>query len=121
MSGFGKSEGGGRRSAARLDAPLTAVISTLTGSRSAELVDISATGARFRSNDPPDLCEELSLVVEGIHEFGEVVWSDGDVRGMRIDEQLSLCDEVKLRQKVADAAGVPLHVRAAYDQWTLGR
>jgi hypothetical protein len=120
MREFGKSAGGGRRSAARLDAPMTVVISTLTGSRSAELVDISATGARFKSTNPPDLWEELTLVVEGINRFGTIVWSEGELRGMRFEEQLSLSDELKLRRKVADAAGIPLDVRAAFDQWTLG-
>jgi hypothetical protein len=120
MNQFGKSEGGGRRAVARVDAPLTAVISTLIGSRSAELVDISATGARLRGTELPDLREELSLAVEGVHAFGTIVWSEGDLRGMRFDEPLGLSDEVKLRQKVAQAAGVPLDIRAAFDQWTLG-
>ena len=120
MTQFGKSDGGGRRSAARLGAPLTAVVSTVVGSRSAELVDISATGARLKGANLPDLNEELSIIVEGVQAFGAIVWSDGDLRGMHFDEQRGLPDEMKLRQKVAQAAGIPLDVRAAFDQWTLG-
>lgn len=46
MSEFGKASGGGRREDSRDAAPLSVVMTTFSTSYTAELVDISATGAK---------------------------------------------------------------------------
>ena len=120
MGTFGKSKGGGRRIAPRTEGPLRAVVTTLSGSRSADLVDISGTGARLCANGLPEIGEEISVKVEGVSAFGTVVWADGDIRGMVFDEPLTPDAEQLLRQKVAEAAGLSPDLKAAFDEWTVG-
>jgi len=120
MSRFGKSNGGGRRSAQRATAPLIAVVTTLKGSQSTVLVDVSDAGARLQGRDLPRKGEELFLATEEVVAFGSIVWSDGDARGMRFDEPLRPGEYQFLRQRVTQAAGLPPHIKAAFEDWTIG-
>lgn len=120
MSAFGKCKGGGRRSAARADAPLIATITTTVSSQSAIVVDVSSTGARLRGIDLPASGQDLVISVEGVVAFGEVAWADGPERGVHFESELSPTEEQLLRTKVLEARGLPPEVKAAFDDWALG-
>ncbi len=88
-----------RRERSRLATSLPARITTLHGTRSATLVDISLTGARivaptdlpiFREDSP---CSDVLLEWSVFEAFGSLVWSsperwDGEI-GMQFDRLLS--------------------------------
>lgn len=120
MSEFGKCGGGGRRSAKRLTAPLMTIVTTLKESRSAVLVDVSATGACIRGEDLPGEGEELFVTIEGVIAFGDVAWASGDLRGIAFESALTAGNEVLLRTKVIQGGGLSPWMRAAMDDWTLG-
>jgi hypothetical protein len=120
MSTFGKCAGGGRRSAARVAVPLIAVVTTLRESRSAIVVDVSATGVRLQGANLPESTEELFLTVDGVVVFGTVAWEQDDERGVAFDAPLKAIDETGLRQKVAQAKKLPPELRAAFDDWSAG-
>ena len=120
MGAFGKCEGGGRRSAARSAAPLIGLVTTLDGTRSAVVVDVSATGARLRGRDLPHVWAEFFIHVEGVVTFGTVQWEDADDRGIAFDVPLSPDDEKLLQQKVREAGGLPPEIKAAFDDWAVG-
>jgi len=120
MGAFGKSVGGGRRSSARASAPLIAVLTTLGGSRSAVLADVSSTGARVRGTDLPDMGEELNVNIDRVQAFGTVVWSDSGECGIVFDPALDPSDEEYLRNLVATARGLPPEMKAAFENWVVG-
>src|SRR5918993_3297005 len=120
MGAFGKSVGGGRRCAARASAPLTAVLTTLAGSRSAVLVDVSSTGARVRATDLPVMGDEVIVHIDRVEAFGSVVWSDSGECGIVFDPALGPDDEEYLRNLVAAARGLPPDIRAAFENWVIG-
>jgi hypothetical protein len=120
MSAFGKSKGGGRRSASRATAPLVAIITTLQGSHSAVLVDLSATGARLQGPRLPGRGEELFVTVDDVVGFGAVAWSRGNERGVAFDPPLAPSEEQRLRSKIKETVGLPPDMRAAFDNWVLG-
>ena len=120
MSVFGKRLGGGRRSAARSEGPLIAVFTTLQGSHSAVLADISSTGARLRGAQLPDMGEELLLSIDAVRAFGSVIWSEAGECGLVFDRPLAADEDQLLRQKVAETHGLPPDIKAAYDSWVVG-
>jgi len=120
MNSFGKQQGGGRRSAARSAAPTMAVLTTLSGSRSAVLSNVSSTGARFRASDLPQMGEELQIRIDRVQAFGTVVWSEHGECGVVFDAPLHPSEEESLWQTLAAARGLPPDVRAAFDNWVVG-
>ena len=120
MQKFGKRKGGGRRRAAREEAPLTAVFTTVTHSHSALLLDVSYTGARLGGDYLPSKGEEVMLTVEKVRAFGTVVWSRRGECGVRFDLPLEPLDIHDLRQKVRERGGLPREVRDALEDWTVG-
>ena len=120
MNNFGKQQGGGRRSAARSTAPLMAMLTTLSGSRSAVLSDVSSTGARFRASDLPEMGEELQMRIDRVQAFGTVVWSEHGECGVVFDAPLHPSEEGALRQTLSAARGLPPDMRAAFDNWVVG-
>src|SRR5688572_19233357 len=120
MTVFGKRMGGGRRSAARREGPLIAVLTTLKASHSAVLADISATGARLRAAQLPDMGEVLTLRIDAVEAFGAVIWVEAGECGIAFDRPLAPDEEQLLRQKVAETHGLPPDIKAAYDSWVLG-
>ena len=120
MNAFGKCGGGGRRCAARQAGPLTAIISTVTESRSAVLLDVSTTGARLEGDDLPHVGDELLVAVETIRAFGVIRWSQCGQVGVAFDDPLD-GDEVRaLRAKVFAGRGFMPGVKAAMDDWNTG-
>ena len=118
---FGKSSGGGRRAAPREAAPLLAVYTTVTRSHSALLVDVSSTGARLRTPDLPGEGDELFVAIGTIKVFGTVAWTCEGEFAVAFDEPLDGEALQLLRQNVRASFGLPPDVKAALDDWVLGR
>ena len=117
---FGKSDGGGRRSAQRMAAPLTAVVTTFAGSRSLDLVDLSASGVRLAGERLPPIGEELMVTVDKARGYGLVVWSEHGQCGIEFDEPLAHHLVQAIRQQVAQSAGLHRDFKAAMDDWAMG-
>src|SRR5690348_1178329 len=103
MSAFGKCKGGGRRSAARAQAPLIATVCTVVGSHSAIVVDVSSAGIKLRGIDLPGTGDEVAVHVEGVKAFGEIAWCEGPERGVHFESPLTLLEEARLQVKVREA------------------
>ena len=117
---FGKRSGGGRRTAQREAAPAVAVFTTVTESHGAVMVDLSTTGARFRSPQHPELDEELIITVESVRAFGRVAWIDGNQFGVQVDDPIGPLDVMKIRGKLMKTAGLAPEMSAAMDDWQTG-
>lgn len=85
---FGKRAGGGRRSAKRVDAPLPALLVTMSDRHRALLYDISSEGAHLRAQEPPPRGSELFLQVEGLEIYAQVIWRRGEHCGLKFDGPL---------------------------------
>jgi len=106
--------------AARTPAPLIGLVTTLNETRTAVVVDVSATGARLRGKNLPPKYADFFIHVEGVVTFGTVQWEDGDDRGIVFDTPLAPADEQLLHQKVCEARGHPPEIKAALDEWSVG-
>lgn len=120
MVAFGKASGGGRREGSREAAPLAVIMSTVSRSYTAELVDLSATGARLHCTDRPAVGVELDLTAGRIKTFCTVRWSSGDECGVQFYEPLLQADVISVRHEVAAGMGLDPSLRAAMDDWVLG-
>ena len=100
--------------------PLVAVVTTLYDSHSAIVVDVSAKGAKLRGQNLPSKGEDLFLSIDDFVLFGAVVRQDDDTRGIAFDERLDANQEARLRQKVSQASGAPIEIKAAFDDWSAG-
>jgi hypothetical protein len=84
-------------------------------------VDLSATGARLRGSDLPDVGTELQLKIDKLQAFALVCWKlDGEC-GVEFDVPLSGPDLAGLRREVWLAAGIPPGMQEAYQDWLHGR
>ena len=101
MGTFGKSQGGGRRKAARAHAPVLAVLSTVGEDHRAALVDISCTGARLSAPQLPSEGEELIFRAEKVESFGSVMWSEGGQCGVAFQHPLMPSDVARLREQAS--------------------
>jgi len=120
MMAFGRSSGGGRRDSSREAAPLCVVLTGLSKTYEAVLVDLSATGARVRSSKLPSVGDDLYLSVCKVKAFCIVRWQRGDECGVRFDEPLLQDEVMSVRREVLTGAGLPTVFRAALDDWVLG-
>ena len=120
MSEFGKRKGGGRRAAERQPVPLIALFTTMAGSWSGNLVDISCTGAQLEGLELPRLGEVMEIRIEGVKAFGIVTWSSDHNCGVAFDAPLTAGDVVLLRQKASIFKGLLLNTKAALDDWQTG-
>lgn len=96
------------------------VLTTLAGSRSAVLADVSSTGARVRGTGLPARGEELVINIERVQAFGTVAWSDSEECGIVFEPPLDADEEDYLRRLVDAARGLPPDVHAALENWCLG-
>lgn len=101
---FGKKIGGGRRSAAREELPLPAVVSTVDNSIVAEVVDLSATGARLKGTQLPSPGAVVSLKLDCVHAFGTVAWCRGEECGVAFEVPLASFELSRLRREVVVAS-----------------
>ena len=101
MSAFGKSKGGGRRSAKRVTAPMLAVLSTIEQDHRAALVNISSSGARLCAPNLPEEGSEVIFRASGVSAFGRVVWSHGAECGVAFDGSIIASEVERLRGEVS--------------------
>ena len=122
MSEFGKCAGGGRRTAPREAVPLAAILTTLSRSRCAALVDLSCTGARLRGDELPPADEDLEIKIETVRAFATVVWTDHHECGVAFDEPLMPFEVERLKREgtAANLAGLTVEQREALEHWLLG-
>lgn len=120
MAAFGKATGGGRRDGNREAAPLSVIMTTATTSYAAELVDLSATGARLRCSELPFIGDELSLTAGRIKTFCTVRWKSALECGVRFYEPLLQAEVISVRREVAEGKGLDLATRGAMEDWILG-
>jgi hypothetical protein len=122
MRAFGRSNGGGRRSASRALAPLPAVFMTIARTDTAAVIDISCSGVRLRGRGFPSRCDEMELKVEEVRVFGIVAWAEDDECGVAFEAPLMPFEVDRLRRK----AGVPrlatlsVEDRLALETWLVG-
>jgi len=100
MRMFGRSNGGGRRQAPRESLPLPATLSTLRQTRSANVADLSATGARLRGADLPAIGDPVELWMDCVRAFGLVAWSKQGECGVEFDPPLPPFEVERLRRLV---------------------
>jgi hypothetical protein len=120
---FGKQGGGGRRTNNRKEANLLALVKTRVGSQSADLIDISTTGAQLSGANLPRIGEELFVTFEQVEVFAEVVRSSGETIGIAFDTpisafQLSVLQAEAKKGKLMKLSPAEKH---ALDEWKAGR
>ena len=123
MPDFGKRKGGGRRSAARRSAPLIAVISTVSETKRATLVDVSCAGARLRGTDLPAPGDHFVFKVASVRAFATVAWSLSDECGATFETALSH-EEVELLRREAGSpslAALSPEERLSLEEWITGK
>lgn len=120
MVSFGKSSGGGRRSATRETAPLLVLLSTLSRNYNAILSDISATGVRLNARDLPDIGSELYFSVGEVKTVATVRWRTGEECGLQFYEPLLKGEVIGVRRLAAKSAGLHPVLSAALDDWVPG-
>lgn len=122
MRKFGLSKGGGRRSAARVKAPILAQLSTVTHNYRATLDDISATGAQLSAPDLPNVGEDVIFRADTVQSFGEVVWLKDGRCGVAFESALYSMEVDRLRwlANVWNAATMTAEEKAAAEEWRLG-
>jgi len=101
---FGKSIGGGRRSASRDAAITLAVLSTIEDDRRVALINISRRGARLAAPDLPAKGEDVIFRAEAVESFGRVIWSKKGQCGVIFEPPISATELAGLRQNVEMAA-----------------
>ena len=79
----------GRRAAPRARIYLPARIQTLNGNQPAELIDLSATGAKVEVRDVPRIGSGAVMKCGPIDAFAQVVWNGAQQCGLEFDEPLS--------------------------------
>ena len=96
MRAFGKAEGGGRRRAARAEAPLLGTLSTVQDDYRFGLVNVSSTGARVSAPDLPTEGEEVIFRADRVQSFGRVVWARDGQCGVAFEAPIFAGDVQRL-------------------------
>jgi PilZ domain len=122
MNSFGKSKGGGRRSAERVPAPVLAVLSTVSHDHRAALVNISSIGARLSAPDLPAEGTDVIFRTGKICTFGQVVWAERGQCGVAFEGPLANSDVDRLRSEgnMWSLVGLSPEETAGAEQWELG-
>jgi hypothetical protein len=91
-------DGEARRTSQRRRVMLTARLSTSSSSEQVRLRDVSATGARVEGRHLPSLGAPVLLTRGNFSAYGQLVWKNGEVGGVRFDQALdedSILDALK--------------------------
>lgn len=122
MAQFGRCGGGGRRIDARESAPLPAMVTTLSNSHPAVLVNISRTGAQLRGSNLPHAGEELLIKMGSLQAFATVAWSRGDHCGVEFECRIAVHELQQLRREASTTSLMRLspEEKLALDDWTIG-
>jgi hypothetical protein len=95
----------GRRREGRLRLGLLAKLELVCGNETCEVVDLSATGARLRVSKAPRVGNSCILLLDTIEAFGSIVWSSGQLCGMKFDERLLESALIDFRVRREEIAG----------------
>ncbi|WP_268236754.1 PilZ domain-containing protein [Novosphingobium endophyticum] len=112
----------GRRSESRLRVRLPVRMETRTETSRVILVDLSTTGARILTENPPKVGTEAMLHWGRYEAFGEVVWIEGVQCGIAFLDPISPQDVLETRE-LDDAAHLPQDrelLRQAARHWVEG-
>jgi hypothetical protein len=122
MTTFGKCGGGGRRQAQRSPADLPALVTTVARAQPVVLMNVSATGARLRGGDLPDVGGDLMLKINKTEAFGIVQWKRQDLCGVAFDQPLRQPEVEQLRSEASRARLTKLspEERLALQDWAIG-
>lgn len=77
-----------RRNHPRLRLGIPARLETLDGAREARLIDLSQTGAKIHCPGSHTIGQAMLQWLE-FETFGETIWQDGELLGVRFDRPLS--------------------------------
>ena len=108
MRSFGTSQATGRRSVPRAETPLIAVLTTAEAHHSAELVDLSRTGARLKGLTFPEEGADLVFHAGKVRAAGEVIWINGNQCGVAFDTPIAGAEVNRIRV-LANLANTPEH------------
>jgi hypothetical protein len=91
MSAFGRRRDGpgGRRTADREQVQLSAAMLAVGASRTAIVRDVSQTGLKLEINVSLSVGQEVWLKLHPYNLFGRVMWVDGNLCGVKLDEPFS--------------------------------
>jgi hypothetical protein len=122
MTTFGKRGGGGRRRAQRSRADLPALVTTVARAQPVVLMNVSATGARLRGGDLPDVGGDLVLKIDKTEAFGTVQWKRQNLCGVAFDQPLREPQVEQLRSEASRARLTKLspQERLAMQDWATG-
>ena len=109
MSTFGTSQARGRRSVPRAAAPLIAVLATGAAHHSAELIDLSRTGARLKGATFPEEGADLIFQAGKVRVTGEIIWVEGDQCGVAFDTPIAAAEVNRIRVLANLAWQSPFH------------
>ncbi|HET9810915.1 MAG TPA: PilZ domain-containing protein [Sphingomicrobium sp.] len=120
--GFGKKGGGGRRLAKRVNAPLPALLITMSDRHPAILFNISQTGARLRAQQAPAKGTELFLQVGPLDVYAEVVWQRGEECGLVFQREIRAWDIELLHCEASKGGKARLTAaeKGGADDWVTG-
>lgn len=88
----------------------------------AVLIDVSATGARIRAEDPPKRGSEVILQAKNLDVFGRIVWKSGELCGIRFDREIEPFQVELMRREGAEAAAMRMTAaqKGGADDWFAG-
>ena len=119
---FGRQTGGGRRLSKRVEAPLPALLITMSNRHPALLYNISQTGAQLRAKDAPAMGTELFLQVAGLDVYAHVVWTSGEECGLVFEREIRAWDVELLRTEACKGTQAKLTAaeKGGADDWVAG-
>jgi hypothetical protein len=102
---------------------LLAVVKTRVSSQTAELVDVSLTGAKLKGKRLPKVGQDLFVTIEHVEVFAEVVRCEGDTIGILFDEPISPFQISVLQAEAKKGKLLRLSPaeKQALDEWRAGR
>lgn len=121
-TGFGKQDGGGRRSMRRVRAPLPALLVTMSDRHAAILYNISETGALLRADDTPAEGTELLLQVASLEVYSHIAWRRDQLCGLKFDHPVRAWDVEILRCEAEKGTQARLTAaeKGGADDWATG-
>ena len=100
---------------------LYAVLKTLLYSRSAEVTDISATGAKLRGDNLPAAGADLFVRIEGVETFATVVWSHEGECGLSFEEPLdrAMLASLQMEARRTQLMRLTPEQKQAWEMWAV--
>jgi hypothetical protein len=98
------------------------LVTTVARAQPVVLMNVSATGARLRGGDLPDVGGDLVLKIDKTEAFGTVQWKRQDLCGVAFDQPLREPQVEQLRSEASRARLTKLspQERLAMQDWATG-